>query len=423
MLIEQLLKSNLECQMKEIEKHLHSSFDKINNFIDQVFNLDQQTSIISSHGSELSLPKVNEFNLVGQSNFQSNMVQELMLLVNQKIKSQPQMEQDLKFKTPSQYNLKPFSYQIIQDNSIKQQNFCGAFAFNKDCSIIAVGCGNEILIYEFEQGKFKQTQVLVQHQNSIFTLNFMKKSNQLISGDCDNAILIWSISNKNQWVCLQTVQGHDSQINCLVVHKNEDLFISGSNDKTIKFWVKENEWKCSQTITYHQNSVYSLSLNEKQNQVISCGGDKFILITQYSEQTRNWVIIQQIDIDYFGIRLHFINNNTFTFQSQQGSMMQVYEMDSEYRIFTKTKEIILNQGDDSNILFPQLYVKSKQLLINKNNKYVNFIRMTEYGEFKLEQSIQFAKNGIYGSLSDDGDYLITWDYSSYEIQIRKYQEE
>ncbi|CAD8209465.1 unnamed protein product [Paramecium pentaurelia] len=39
-----------------------------------------------------------------------------------------------------------------------------------------------------------------------------------------------------------------------------------------------------------------------------------------------------------------------------------------------------------------------------------------------EQSIEFGTQFIYGYMTDDGQYLITWDYKSKEIQIRKYEE-
>ncbi|CAD8123290.1 unnamed protein product [Paramecium sonneborni] len=236
-------------------------------------------------------------------------------------------------------------------------------------------------------------------------------------------IIIWSINNNNQWVCSQTIQEHNNRINCLIINNNEDLFISGSDDKTIKFWIKKNQWICLQTITDHQSEVYSLSLNEQQNQVISCGVDNLILIIEYSELNRNWIVIQKINVDCYGIRLCFIDDNLFTFKPYNGNLMYVYEKNSVSKQFTKTKDIIVNQGNDYNILFPQQYIKQKQLLVNRHNEYVNFIRKRENGEFKLEQSIEFNTNLIFGSLSDDGDYFITWDESSKEIQIRKYTEE
>ncbi|CAK85065.1 unnamed protein product, partial (macronuclear) [Paramecium tetraurelia] len=163
-----------------------------------------------------------------------------------------------------QSNLKPFTYQIIKEHSIKQREYCGAIAFNKDSSIVASGCENQIKIYEFKQGILKLIQVLNQHNSAVSTLNFMKKSNQFISGDRSGSILIWSSNNNTQWNCSQTIQGHNSWVSCLILNINEDIFISSSYDKTIKFWVKQNEWICQQTITDHTHYVKQISLNEQQ---------------------------------------------------------------------------------------------------------------------------------------------------------------
>ncbi|CAD8213325.1 unnamed protein product [Paramecium pentaurelia] len=164
-----------------------------------------------------------------------------------------------------------------------------------------------------------------------------------------------------------------------------------------------------------------LSLNDQQNQVISCGHDNLILIIEFSN--RNWNVIQKVKADCIGRQLCFINNNQFTFKPKSGNLMHIYEMNSVTKQFTKTKDIIINQGDDCQILFPQQYLKQKQVLTNRHDKFDNFIRKTQNGEFRLEQSILFGSNSIFGPLSDEENYLITWNDSSKEIQIRKYKEE
>ncbi|CAD8215261.1 unnamed protein product [Paramecium octaurelia] len=269
----------------------------------------------------------------------------------------------------------------------------------------------------------KLIQVLNQHNQAVSTLNFMKKSNQIISGDESGSILIWSSNNNTQWNCSQTIKGHINWVNCLILNYNEDIFISSSSDNTIKFWIKQNEWICQQTITDHTSYVYQISLNEQQNKLISCGADKKILVIEYSEQSQKWIVIQKINVECYGIRICFINNNLFTFQPIQGNLMHVYEMNSVSKQFLKTKDIDVNQGQEGYTLFPQQFIKQKQLLVNKHDKYVNFIRITQKDQFKLEQSIQFGHNQLYGQLSDDGQYFFTWDRSNQEIQIRTYIEQ
>ncbi|CAD8213159.1 unnamed protein product [Paramecium pentaurelia] len=269
----------------------------------------------------------------------------------------------------------------------------------------------------------QQIQVLNVNSNLVFTLNFMQQSNQLISGHSGGSIVIWSRNNNYQWNSSQTINGHNDYINCVILNKNEDLFISSSSDKTIKFWIKQNEWICQQTITDHTNDVYQISLNDQQDKVISCGMDNNILVIEYSEQSKRWIVIQNIYVDCFGWRLCFINNNLFTFQPFNGNLMHIYEMNSVSKQFSSSKDITVNQDQDGWSLFPQQFIKQKQILVSKHSGYVNFIRKTEKDEFKVEQSIQFNTYTLFGQLSDDGEYFITWDDQSKEIQIRKYREE
>ncbi|CAD8167940.1 unnamed protein product [Paramecium octaurelia] len=84
----------------------------------------------------------------------------------------------------------------------------------------------------------KQTQILGEHKDLVYTLNFMKKSYQFISGSCDKSIIIWQQNENNQWVSKYILNGHCNIIYCLLLNSNEDLIVSGSEDNTIKFWMK-----------------------------------------------------------------------------------------------------------------------------------------------------------------------------------------
>ncbi|CAD8121871.1 unnamed protein product [Paramecium sonneborni] len=76
--------------------------------------------------------------------------------------------------------IKKFTYNLIQNNSIKQTQGCGAIAFNNDNSIILAGCNKQIKVFEFKQEQLKQTQLLSEHSSSVDTLNFINQSSQFI---------------------------------------------------------------------------------------------------------------------------------------------------------------------------------------------------------------------------------------------------
>ncbi|CAD8215221.1 unnamed protein product [Paramecium octaurelia] len=303
--------------------------------------------------------------------------------IDQLILEQPKHLQKLKS------NLNHITYEFLNKNSIEQQEYCYGIAFNQDCSIA-------------------QMQLLNQHQDCVTTLNFMKKSNQLISGDLVGSILIWSINHNNQWICPQQLEEHNDRVNCLIVNNNEDIIISILDQK--------NEWTCQQTITHHKRGFYQLSLNDKQNKVFSYGDNQLILVIEYQDQNKQWMVIQNIQVDSQGFRLCYINDNLFTFHPKKGNLINAYEMNNLSKQYIQTKTISVNLGNDFYLFFPQQYINSKQLLVSKHDNYVNLIRKTDNDQFKVD-------NTLFGCMSDDGQYLITWDDSSKEIQIRICKEE
>ncbi|CAD8211471.1 unnamed protein product [Paramecium pentaurelia] len=252
---DQVVGRKLEQDIEEIEKYLDSSFYKIMNFIDQVFIIDSPVSQINHPKSKIQLSKFDQFHFIDQQEYISDIVQEVKSLINYNIKDQVQIQsqqqqknqqllinsqqqlllfqQQNEQKSQSQVNLKPFSYEIIQASSIKQQEYCYAVAINKDCSFVAAVCNKLIQIYDFKQGMIKQNQVLNQHQSDVTTLNFMKQSNQLISGD-HGSILIWTYNNDNSWICSQNIKCHSGYIRCIILNNNEDLFISSVQQSELR---------------------------------------------------------------------------------------------------------------------------------------------------------------------------------------------
>ncbi|CAD8107844.1 unnamed protein product [Paramecium sonneborni] len=360
-------------------------------------------SNVINEAQKLQIPQIQE--------------KETQMLIN----SISQNSQQSSIITSNQQNSQPFTYQLIRQHSIKQEQLYYAFAVNIDCSILIAGSYKQIKVFEFIQGILKQIQKLNEHVQYIWTLNFMKRSDQFISGSEDKTIIIWKKNLNNSWDFQQKLIGHKGGIVCLLLNNNEDIIVSGSQDKKIKFWQKQNEWMCSQTITNHTNIVYGLSFNEQQNKLISCAGDSSILIIEQQEQNKSWIVTQKITVEQFGYRLCFIDSNTFTFQPYGKQYINIFQMNTE-KYYIKTKDISVKGGQSDNCFFPQQYIKSKCMLVNKRNSIVSLIRNKKNGEFITEESIEFGSQDIFGYMTEDGQYLITWDNKQREIQIRKYLE-
>ncbi|CAD8197250.1 unnamed protein product [Paramecium pentaurelia] len=378
------------CYLEDCEENLYKQ-------------VNEQIQYITQIGNEIAKKIKNITNLQEKDNFQIlQQNQEKQILVQQK-----------------HFN----TFELMYQNSIKQEEQCCAIAFNTDNSIVIAGSKNNIKVFQHIKGRLNQISLLSEHKDTVLTLNFMNYSNNFVSGSNDQQIIIWQMVKQNKWKCQQKLNGHTNAIFCLLLNYSDDLIISGGLDNTIKFWMKQNRWVCYQNLTDHTHTVYSLSLNEEQNKLISCSYDQYILIIEYSKLNKQWSVTQKIKVNQFGQRLCFINDQQFAFQPFCKDYLQIYEMDRYTNQYKNIKQIAVKCGtcrDDN--LFPQQYLKSKCLLVSKNGMYINLIRKKENGDFILEQSIQFGTQSSFGKLTDDGEYLITWESELKEMQIRKYQE-
>ncbi|KAL6261947.1 hypothetical protein P5V15_007032 [Pogonomyrmex californicus] len=77
---------------------------------------------------------------------------------------------------------------------------------------------------------------------------------------------------------LQTFNGHTNSVRCLYVLDNENSFMSGGRDKTVKLWSLRSQGdgntisSCQYTYTGHKKSILSLTFLESLRYAVTCDG-------------------------------------------------------------------------------------------------------------------------------------------------------
>ena len=75
------------------------------------------------------------------------------------------------------------------------------------------------------------------------------------------------------WKLKTVISGHNGWVRCLAIDPMNQFFVSGSNDRTIKFWdLASGQLKV--TLTGHINTVRGLVVDNRHPFLFSCGEDK-----------------------------------------------------------------------------------------------------------------------------------------------------
>ncbi|CAD8189359.1 unnamed protein product [Paramecium pentaurelia] len=135
------------CQLEGCEEIL---FQQLKYFIEQIKKIIDQ--ILK--------------NIKNQTNQKEKCNQQFQnFYLKQPILQQPQNQSTFKA------NSNQFTFELMKQNSIKVDISCKAFAFNKDQSIILAGCGKDIKVFENQQGKLNQVQLL--NKQKIYILQIL----------------------------------------------------------------------------------------------------------------------------------------------------------------------------------------------------------------------------------------------------------
>ncbi|CAD8213819.1 unnamed protein product [Paramecium pentaurelia] len=276
---------------------------------------------------------------------------------------------------------KSLIYEDINKTPIKQENWCFSIAINNENSLMLVGCGNWIKVYQVKQEKVRLIHYYLTPNRVIFVI-FFKFNFLFASSSEDNSIIIWSPYLNQKSKFLMKLRGHSKNIQCLVLHPIDDqMLITGSYDSKIKFWSCYNKsnilsGNCLQTISEHTSHVYGLSINQNGNKLISCGLDNLILVMERINQDSHWSVKQRIKVIRYGFRIAFVSDLVLVFLPQSSSHLKIYTLNPIDNEYSNSEDVVIDGGNSfCNHYFPIQYCQQKKLMLIKNGNCLNFVRV------------------------------------------------
>ncbi|CAD8097360.1 unnamed protein product [Paramecium primaurelia] len=306
----------------------------------------------------------------------------------------------------------------LVNNSIYQNETCNAISINKTDKIIATSKENTIVIWEFVDRKMQFVTQLDRHKDYISCLVFSKKVDCLISASYDKTILCWKKLDSNKWICSGLNFQHTGQINCILLNKKENQLISGSSDQRILVWdvdCNQNRLNYLYPLQLTAGDVEGLTMNDSETILVSSSNNKSIIIWRKGNDDK-WKFSTNVTkfVEEFGSRISFLNNNKFIWVSGERDSLDCicvfYEHKEEF-LENNQKRINLqkNNKEFDFHLFPICYNQEKKIIIVKHKLRIYVLKEYPNDELKIAGTITCKSTRIFGSLTNDGQFLIYWD--------------
>ena len=125
---------------------------------------------------------------------------------------------------------------------------------------------------------------LIYVTSMLYLSNSISYKNHLLSAEFpNNSIKLWRIDDKAflKTKFIRKYNGHQNKINCMILLRDQDVFATSSNDKSIKIWNVNKDVCIHNLWNMHKENINWILYYEDQknenNHFILSGGDDYVL--------------------------------------------------------------------------------------------------------------------------------------------------
>ncbi|CAD8153378.1 unnamed protein product [Paramecium octaurelia] len=436
-----LLVESLE-QAENLEKNVDSVMEKINDYFESIKNNVKKltASLKDQKKQNLEYSFFEELEIYIKKKDQSTEENDIVKKIRQQIinsfgnlkrkletfpSNLEKMSENVLKKTQEFYRRnyeeinKPLNLEL--SDTQKQRDPCYALTFSQE--LLFTGCGKQIKVWIFNQGKMQEHTKLNGHALSVTRIVTSNKvKNSFISAAECGSLIIWKQKNEKEW---ESLKKPSYWTNCIVLNKEEtELILAGANCE-IDFWSVDFN---KNQITYnyslennHQNTIFDVTLNSKETRMVTCGADNKILIWTKDDQTQKWKFIQEINQQTYGTKVAFISDDQFVWMGcdqKANDQMFFYKSQRDGKFENNNKKTFQLEIDEEYVdyhLNPISYNQQKKVYLLRFKRHIYIIKITD-ADVTIVTKQKYETNLCFATLSNDGKYLI-----AYVEDLKKYQ--
>jgi WD40 repeat protein len=162
-----------------------------------------------------------------------------------------------------------------------------------DCKINAIEATKwqetrmKLLSYDFGTAKV-EARTLHEHSEDVCSVAFHFSEPILVTGSNDKTVKFWRFKHDNSSVtCVETIQAHRQSVNSVAFYSRRPMLATGSDDKTVKLWLLNNDFsgaKCVSTLKDHSESVIVVAFHSALPIFASASADNTVKLYLLNEE-------------------------------------------------------------------------------------------------------------------------------------------
>ena len=133
---------------------------------------------------------------------------------------------------------------------------------------LLASCSKSVICYD--PNTWKIVKQYAAHRSEIYCLSIYPDTNVFLTGSMDKSLKFWSIDD--DYVCIKTIEGHSDSIRCIRISLEGGLLFTGGYDNTVKVWNLTNKI-CLATLEGHQACITDLAYNDLTEVLFSSSKD------------------------------------------------------------------------------------------------------------------------------------------------------